>query len=169
MVFYSCKSIKLEEKRGFTLIELLVVISVLAILGAFGFAALVNYDRQQTLKTAARDLRTNLRLAQSKAIVQEKPTACTVNELLSMYRVRLVSNMTYKIIARCSSGTAWVELDIKTLTLPINITITQPATFPSDLDFLVSTGALSGSTTTIILSGFGSTEPIIVNQNGVIQ
>lgn len=156
----------MNSHRGFTLIEILVVLSVLAILGAFGFAALVNYSRTQTLKTAARDLTTHLRVAQNKAIVQEKPvgsTGCGSNALTG-YRLQFTSDTDYSIVAVCSQ-----TITVSQFKLSQTIKKTSPDG-TLNLDFLVSTGKLSQADTTITLtSDFGQTENIVVKQSGVIQ
>lgn len=54
-------------KTGFTLIEILVVISILAIVGIMSFANFGSLKQDQALKSAASDLQSLVRLAQSNA------------------------------------------------------------------------------------------------------
>lgn len=157
--------------NGFTLIELLVVIAVLAIIGAFGFAALVSYSRAQTLSNAARDFRSHLKLAQSKAIVQEKPsgpTQCNSSSPLIAYRLQFTNSTNYQIWALCSTTVV-----VGTFSLPQQVTRTVPSA-DTYIDFLVQTGIPrldSGFTFPfkIRLEVFGMTQDIDITATGVIQ
>ena len=55
------------HQTAFTLIELLVVTSIMGILFTLGIAAYNNFNRNQILGQAAKTLRNDLRLVQSKA------------------------------------------------------------------------------------------------------
>lgn len=160
-----------KKASGFTLIELLVVFSVLAIIGAFGFAALVNYSRTQTLSNAARDFRSHLKLAQSKAIVQEKPSGvgqCSSPSPLNAYRLNISNNgngtdvpMQYQIWALCST-----TVEVGRYSLPIPVIKTSG---PNFFDFSVMTGSVTPSFFNIALDAYGLTENITVSSTGVIQ
>lgn len=160
---------ELREQTGFSLIELLVVLSILAILTTIGLVSFLNYNRAQALTTASRDLRNNLRFAQSKAIVGEKPAGCTT---LSGYSLGFIANNEYAIYAICNSS-----LDFKTVAkfkMPRGIRQTAGSlvTFKiiSGATSIMMGGVLFESDITITLtSDYGGTENITVTQNGVIQ
>lgn len=156
---FNCQK-PVNKKAGFSLMELLVVLSVMAILTTIGLVSFLNYNRTQILTTASRDLRNNLRFAQNKAIVGEKPPDCTT---LSAYYLVFTSETEYEIHAVCS------DIDQKTIAkfkLPQGV----KKTAGSDIHFKIASGGLSGSDITITLtSNFGGTENIVITQNGVIQ
>lgn len=93
------KSYPLSPKFGFTLIELLVSISIIGIIFTIGLARYNQFNRRQILVQAAQELKSNLRLAQSKAFGAEKDCSGT----LDGYLVALDSN-TYTIKSQCSQG-----------------------------------------------------------------
>src|SRR4030042_3903407 len=97
---------------GFTLIELLVVFSVIAILFTIGFASYQSFNRKQIVVQAAKELKENLRLAQNKASVGEKPTGCTGT--LNGWQVAFSGDSSYQIQAVCPPNT----VNFKTITLP---------------------------------------------------
>lgn len=66
-------------KNAFTLIELLVVITILAIVGVVSFANFGNLKQDQDLKSAASDLQSLARLAQSNAASRLKCGSDTVS------------------------------------------------------------------------------------------
>jgi len=58
----------MRKRSGFTLIELVVVIAVLGILTAVGVPNFLSWLPKYRLKTAARDLYSNMQLAKLSAI-----------------------------------------------------------------------------------------------------
>jgi len=64
-----------KYKPAFTLIELLVTTSIIMLIAGFGLASWQTFSQQQALDAAAQDLKNNLRLARSWAMVVRK-TAC---------------------------------------------------------------------------------------------
>lgn len=149
----------MKKSTGFSLIELIVVTVILALLGALGFANLADYSRTQTLKTAARDLRTNLRLTQNKAMTQEIPAGCAS---LNYYQLRFSDNTTYVIEPFCG-GVAWAA--VAQFKLPENIT-KKAGSDPVPFKALYGT---VDSPETITLTGFGKDETITITTSGVIQ
>lgn len=63
---------------GFTLIELLIIISIMGILMTTGVAYYQNFNRRQIVIQTAKELKNNLRLAQSRALAGEKDCAIGV-------------------------------------------------------------------------------------------
>lgn len=86
-------------KNGFTLIELLVAISIIGIVFGIGMAKYNEFNRRQILVQAAEGLKSNLRLAQDKALAGEK--GCT--GALEGYRVTF-STTSYSFRSQCSEG-----------------------------------------------------------------
>lgn len=96
---------------GFTLIELLVSASIILLLTGMGVAAYNRFNESQTLKQEAEDLRNNLRLAQAKALSQEKPASCTGS--LAGYEVSFPNNTEYQILARCGNTISLAQVKLK--------------------------------------------------------
>lgn len=86
-------------KNGFTLIELLVAVSIIGIIFGIGVAKYQEFNRRQILFQAAEELKSNLRLAQDKALAGEKD--CTGD--LEGYRVTF-STTSYSFRSQCSEG-----------------------------------------------------------------
>lgn len=63
------------KSSAFTLIELLVVVSIIGILFTVGLALYNDFNRRQIVVQAAKELKDNLRLAQSKALAGEKDSS----------------------------------------------------------------------------------------------
>jgi len=101
---------------GFTLIELLVAVSVMGIVFSVGVAQYQEFNRRQIVLQAAQDLKSDLRLAQDKALAGEKPSGC---ETLEGYRLSFTSEKNYKIEAVCSGG---VTSEVKSVDLSGNVT-----------------------------------------------
>jgi len=66
----------MKQKSGFTLVELLVVLAVLAIFFAIGVPNFMNWLPKYRLKSAARDLYSNMQLAKMTAV--KSNTNCSI-------------------------------------------------------------------------------------------
>lgn len=146
-------------KKGFTLIELLLAVSFIGILTAIGLASYNNYNQTQILKQAASDLKSNLRLAQNRAIAGEKPTGCGV---LDGYQVSFTA-ANYTVQALCSGSPLGT---VSTFNLPAGVSLTSP---PSPVLFKVLGLGTNIPSFTITLSGFGKTESVIITPTGEIR
>lgn len=62
----------MKNSPAFTLIEILVVTSIMGILFTLGIAGYNEFNRQQILDQATKQVKSDLRLAQQKALVGEK-------------------------------------------------------------------------------------------------
>lgn len=149
----------MKKQFGFSLIELLIVFVILALLSGIGFAALVDYSHTQTLKTAARDLRTNLRITQNKALTAEVPTGCAN---LNSYQLTFTSSTNYQIQPVCGGIPQTAVAQFK---LPEGVTKTAGS---DPVPFKVLTGGVDAEET-ITLGGFGKSEPITITTSGVIK
>ena len=97
-----------KYKLGFTLIELLVTTSIVLLLAGFGLASWQTFNQQQTLDAAAQDLKNNLRLARSWAMVVKK-TACADSKIAAGYEVDFNIANGYRFREKCADGSngAW--------------------------------------------------------------
>lgn len=145
---------------GFTLIELLVTISIIGILFTISLAKYNEFNRRQILVQAANELKSNLRLAQSKALGAEKPAGCDV--LFGHKLEFLANNRDYKIVAVCSGS----EVDVKTgLTLGPNVTKVSGSS--SILFKVLAQGVETAETFTLRFSG-GEGMDVTVTEVGEI-
>lgn len=72
-----CFFINNQKSSGFTLIELLVTILIITTITSIGIATYSNFNKRKVVENAAEELRSNLRLAQSRAVNNEKDcSAC---------------------------------------------------------------------------------------------
>lgn len=152
---------------GYTLIELLVVTSIMGILFTVGIASYNRFNRTQVLQQAALALKSNLRLAQNKALSGEKPDTaeCVV---LWGYQVSFFHNQApgkdgYKIKPGCDGK--YLDAWEKSFDLPSSITF---KTVPSPIFFKGLAQGLDQETT-ITLTGFGLEKAITVTKTGEIK
>jgi len=140
--------------KGFTLVELMVTITIIVLLAGVGAAGYINFNKTQALKSAANDLKNNLRLVQSKALAQEKPAGCVNFE---GYRLNTSS---YFMVALCDG----VELGSsrKFFSLPSNVSLS-----PAQVDFSVLTGEVTPATITVSLGSSDLT--VSVSATGKIE
>jgi len=144
---------------GFTLIELLVAISIIGILFGVGITSYNQFNRRQILEQTARNIKEDLRMAQSKALSGEKPTGCS--GILHGYRVNFYSS-NYTIFAICQN-----PIQIKNFTLPSGITFSS---YPASILFKVlGQGVIITGATDITLSAFSQTRTITVTSSGEIN
>jgi len=118
-------------KKGFTLIEMMVVISIIAIIFSISVSSYVTFNRNQILQQAAEGVRSDLRLAQNKALAGQDPSSsCSAPHTLLGYRFS-ISGSSYSISVFCSSDdpSEPIRTPIKTVDLSSqNITLsTTPA------------------------------------------
>lgn len=111
------------KNAAFTLVELLVVLSISGIIMGVGFAGFRQYSQRQVLIAAAREVRSDLRLLQGKAISGVKEpdiiTSCA-GKFLDGYRFDIISTSQYRMSVLCSG----VVYNIKDKSIASGFTIT---------------------------------------------
>ncbi len=153
------KRFTLSLPKGFTIIELLMMMGIILLLGGGVVAAFNNFNENQRVKQAALSLKSNLRLAQNKAISGEKPAVgCTT---LVGYSVSFTAT-SYTTQAQCNSGPAGSS---SVTNLPSGVSFVP---VPSMLTFSVITGRIA-SNTTITLSGLNKTYSLTVAGSGNVS
>jgi prepilin-type N-terminal cleavage/methylation domain-containing protein len=149
------------KSNGFTMIELLVVMAVIVTITALLVGGYNNFNQTERLRQSGKDLKTNLRLAQTKATSGLKPSGCSV---LDGYRVTFDSS-SYTIQALCGGALAG---SITTITLPDAISF-SPAPTPNPLLFSVLTGLpVLTNNMTITLGSASQTHAVLVSTGGDI-
>ncbi len=159
-----------RSQSGFTLIELMVVISIIAIMFGIDLSSYNTFNRNQILQQAAENLRSDLRLAQNKALAGQKPvnqpTFCNGGTLIGYGFT--INAFSYSFAAYCSDGT--VSAPVKSVDLAqknVGLVYTAPK-----LIFLVlGRGVDLGSSErqTITLNSAGQSRYIDVSPQGVIK
>lgn len=149
-----------QKRAGFTLVELLVVVGIIGILTAIGIASYQNFSEARVVEKAAQELKINLRLAQSKAVNNEKPSACGSN-ILEGWRVERANASTYEIKYKCEKGPF---AHYKSISLGDNLTISNFRVYFYTLE---GTG-LSGTINIIIADAESNSETVVVTQAGDI-
>ena len=167
----------LPKKRssGFTLIELMFVMTIMGILATIGFAKYMEFNRRQIVLQEARQLKSNLRLAQSKALNTEIDlTVCMVgstygdgNDLsLDGWYVDFPSNQSYRIYGKCGA------FSFASQTYSTNSKVTFNPVPPSII-FRPSTQGVRLSSGNLPLSvnfqGFGIGQSVFIGASGEIK
>lgn len=101
------------HQTGFTLIELLVVAAIIGVLTSIGVASYNNFNERRIVEKVAEELKTNLRLAQSKAMNNEKDTSFCGGDVLDGWYVEYIDSSSYKLYGQCGGS----EFGTQTITL----------------------------------------------------
>lgn len=163
------KKTQKDSLKGYTFIEVLVGLVIITLIFAFGYAGFREFARRQTIISAVRSLKGELRLAQEQALAGKKPddVNCNAPNTLQGYYFRVTSSTSYKIEALCSGGT----VDVKEKEVISPLTISTPS--PNPILFKVvgqGTNIPSGDATiTITLPASGQSSDITVSSAGEIQ
>ncbi len=114
-----------KNNNGYTLIEILVGLTIIGLIFGVGYVGFREFSRRQLLTSTARFIKSDLRLAQSKALAGEKPDSpnCQGSNLLNGYEFLVINSNTYRINALCTGG----SVEVKTKELNSN-------------DLIISTG-----------------------------
>ncbi len=162
------------KHTGFTLIELIVVIGVILIISVLTILNYNLYTDKQKVKQAGLTLRTDLRLARTKATSGQKTALCVNDSTLEGYDIDFLANCNgkgpcYTTKPVCSQNGTAIDTsnEISYQYLPAGITF--GGTYPI-IRFFTVTGVtdLTGDQI-IVLSGKGGTYSVSVTQSGVIS
>lgn len=74
------------KTRGFTLVEILVAIGIMSLIIGIGGISYRDFSNRQQVSSATREIRSALRLAQTRAFSGEKPAGCTGTLLSYSFR-----------------------------------------------------------------------------------
>ena len=102
--------VALKNNKGFSLVETMTVIGIVAIMGMFAVPPMISWLQNKGLNSAARDLYSNMRKAQSIAVKNNRNCAISFDGTTG-YTVYVDQNKNYKhdsgeqIIAQAS----WAE------------------------------------------------------------
>ena len=89
-------------KSAYTLIEILIGLTLVTIVFTIGLAGYRDFSRRQVLSGASKKVISDLRLAQQKASIGQKPDLCTT---LNGYGVDFnLNSSTYTVFADCSNN-----------------------------------------------------------------
>lgn len=150
-----------EYSKGFTLIELLVVMSVVAIIGGGIIPSFSKYTKDQNLKQAQEQLKSDLRTVQNRALTGamsnvEKPAGTRIR----YWGVRLVSGSS-AVDYFISSDTPCPPFSASTTT----VTSTAQGTFtiPNNIIYTGTSGCLFFDIRNGDIVSTGVTSPINVN------
>lgn len=148
---------------GFTLIELMTVIVIIGVLTGTGYISFRTFQNKEVLKSAVREVVSDIRYAQSLSVSGIKPSGCTGD--FESVEIDFDSNG-YDINGNCSiSG----SIDYKSVVLDSNILLLVPSENPvifetpqgkpiltSDVDISLSHNLISKSEKIISISTNGN-------------
>lgn len=129
------KSFKLKVpslKLGFSLIELLIVIAIFGLTVSLVTAAFITFDRNQKLRNAALQLKSDLRQAQNKALSGDKGSGsavCPSTSTLGGWYIQISTdpssgnNGKYTLVGDCRTGAADSSFAAQTFLLPGGVTV----------------------------------------------
>lgn len=166
----------IKSCRGFTLIELLVVAAVIGIILGVGMAQFARFNRSQLVAQVANEIRSDLRLVQSKALAGELPDACG-SKSLDGYEVEFCGAIvvppctrnSYILRAVCKD----VKPEIKTVRLPDKVTLTPPTVNPVLFNILGLGSNIpepdGAGEAVVIIRGFGTSQEVVISHTGDIK
>ena len=161
-----------RSATGYTLIEILVALTIAGIIFTGGYVSFRDFSRRQLLAGSLRSLKSDLRLAQEYALIGRKTASanCDGDDMLNGYRFFVSSGSQYIIRAWCAAPGA--QVNVKTVDLPADITISTPS--PNPILFKVlgeGTNIGIGATATITLTQTSTTksDSVIVTDGGEIK
>jgi len=127
----------MQKRSGFTLIQLTIVIALLAILTAVSVPNFLSWLPKYRLKSAARDLYSNLQLAKMTAIRANKDCSVNYHKNPDRYTVDLL-NKTIRL-SEYKSGITFHGPNNETFAVP-TITFNSRGTSNSGYAYLASSG-----------------------------
>lgn len=147
--------------KGFTFVELLLSVSIIAVVAGASITSFTNYTRSQIYTQGIAEFMDSLSVARSRAIAQIKPAGCGSGQLEG-YDVRVtVGGGNYTQNVRCGGN----AIQTSAKKLPDGVVFLGGSS--ANVLFSVSNGTV-GTPGAFIISGFGQTKTVAVNQTGKI-
>ncbi|MFH0749861.1 MAG: prepilin-type N-terminal cleavage/methylation domain-containing protein [Candidatus Gottesmanbacteria bacterium] len=166
----------MKQKNGFTLIELIVVVAVILVISVLTILNYNSYTDKQRVKQSGMTLRSDLRLARTKATSGQKTALCDDTTVLESYNVEFSAvcggkGPCYKIKPVCSNGGVLVDTtnEITRVFLPSSVIFAGTNAYQTIRFFTVTGITNLASDRIIVLSGSGVTYSIRVTTSGVIS
>ncbi|MDD5750340.1 MAG: prepilin-type N-terminal cleavage/methylation domain-containing protein [Candidatus Pacebacteria bacterium] len=143
-----------NNKNGFTLTELLVVIGIMAVLAAVGWPAITSLQPSLKLNGVSRELVTNLRSAQQRAVSEQVE-----------YSLRFFPDDNSYRISRLGD----TPLEILNKKLPVDIRIFQVSGFTNQEVIFNVLGAVSETGSVALKNSREQSKTIEVRPSGFIK
>jgi len=161
------------KHAGFTLIELLIVFTLIAFLSLGAVAAFVSFGNQQSLQSAAGDIKNMLDQAKSQTLNQIDN--CPAGQQFGGYKVLICcvgggncptckSSSNFEMDMICNSTSSLVS----SKNLPPGVSIDGVNTSSRSYLFTPVTGAIVGAGQ-VTVQREGKRKTVVVNSTGVIQ
>lgn len=154
------KIIALEN--GFSLLELLVVMTISGILLSLGITQYNRFNRSQVLTQTARNLISDLRMIQNKAITGEMPEGCLAGKSLEGYQVSFTAS-DYSLAAVCDE-----IVNLKTVSFPSGYKVTYGQASILFKVFGLGTD-VAGAASITLENPFGQKVSVVVTGSGEIR
>lgn len=148
----------MSNKKGFTLIELVITMVLLAIVATISFPIFQRFAINNNLKTAARDIASDIGLFKERAIAENRMFRITLNTGGNSYTLQQCNG----VGSPCGG---WTSIQVKNLMgYAADINFDPGATTETDYFFqprgMVTTGTI------VLTNGRGSTGTLTINVTG---
>lgn len=167
------KNVRLLNRQGFTLIELIIVVTVILVISVVTLLNYNSYTDRQRVKQAGLTLRSDLRLAQTKATSGQKPFICDATTTLESYTITFSDcgglGACYEILPVCTQSGTLVDTsgDVTRVFLPSSVRF-QMSYAP--ISFFPVTGVTDlTEDRLIVLTGAGVTYSVVISTSGSIS
>lgn len=127
-----CKLAIKQLNNGFSLIELLIVIAIFGLTVSLVTASYITFERNQKLRGAAQQLKSDLRQAQNKALSGDKGSGgalCPATSTLGGWFIKVSTdtgggnNAKYTLYGDCRTGASDAAFSERTIFLPSGVTV----------------------------------------------
>lgn len=149
----SKNSISCKKGAGFTIVELMVVISVITLLSLITIPILASYQKTTKLRSEARILATDLRLAQQLAITEQNIYNLSVDTVNNKYQI-------------VNQNTSTV---VKTFNFSKEVTISAVATLTGNTVKFNPTGAVLEVGSITLTNTKGQTVTVGIKPSGYVE
>ena len=161
------------KKSGFTLIELIIVITVILVISVVTLLNYNSYTDRQRVKQAGLTLRSDLRLAQTKATSGQKPFICDATTTLESYTVTFSDcggiGACYEIQPICTQSGVAVDTDDDKIRVFLPSGVSFQTTY-TPISFSPVTGVTDlTANRLILLTGAGVTYTVVITPSGSIS